>query len=73
MCDFCKQIGIGIPNWNFINPDETGMIPSGIKMEIRKCLNKPTLVFTNSANEYGAGALNILFCPMCGRKLVKDD
>lgn len=72
MCDFCKQIGIEMPNWDFINPDETGIIPSGIEIEIRKCLNKPALVFTNSANEYGAGVLNINYCPICGRKLVVE-
>ena len=25
MCDFCKNIGIGIPDWDFLTPDENGM------------------------------------------------
>lgn len=70
MCEFCKDIGIGLPNWNFLNEDNLAITPSGIKIEIRKIIDKPALVFTNSADEYGAGALSIAFCPICGRKLV---
>ena len=69
MCEFCKDIGIGLPNWNFLNEDNLAIIPSGIKIEIRKIIDKSALVFTNSANEYGSGAINIKFFPMCGRKL----
>lgn len=72
MCDFCKNIGIGIPDWDFLTPDENGRVPSGEKIEIRKIVDKYALVFTNSAGEYGTGALNISFCPMCGRKLVEE-
>ena len=72
MCDFCKNIGIGIPDWDFLTPDENGRTPSGDTIEIRKIADKHALVFTNSADEYGAGALNIAFCPMCGRKLVEE-
>lgn len=72
MCDFCKSIGAGIPDWDFITPDESERVPSGEKIEIRKIVDKHALVFTNSAGEYGAGALNIAFCPMCGRKLVEE-
>ena len=43
-----------------------------MKIEIRKVIDKTALVFTNSADEYGAGVLNILFCPVCGRKLVEN-
>ncbi len=73
MCEFCKNIGIGIPDWDFLTPDENGRIPSGVEIEIRKIADKRELVFTNSAGEYGAGALNINYCPICGRKLVEDD
>ena len=69
MCEFCKDIGIGLPNWNFLNEDNLAIIPSGIKIEIRKIIDKPALVFTNSADEYGAGSINIKFFPMCGREL----
>lgn len=47
-------------------------MPSGDAIEIRKIMNKNALVFTNSADEYGAGALNINYCPICGRKLVEE-
>ena len=69
MCEFCENIGIGLPNWNFIPDDDSETVPSGIEIEIRKISEHNTLVFTNSASEYGAGALNIRFCPMCGREL----
>ena len=69
MCDFCKNIGIGIPDWDFLTQDENGRTTSGDAIEIRKIVDKHALVFTNSADEYGAGALNISFCPMCGREL----
>ncbi len=72
MCDFCKNIGIGIPDWDFLTPDKNGRIPSGDAIEIRKIVDKHALVFTNSADEYDAGTLNIAFCPMCGRKLVEE-
>ena len=72
MCDFCKNIGIGIPDWDFLTPDENGRVPSGIKAELRKILDDRVIVFTNSAEEYGYGVLNIMFCPMCGRKLVEE-
>ena len=71
MCEFCENIGIGIPDWDFITPDKDGIIPSGYAIEIRKIADKHALVFTNSAGEYGAGAINIAFCPICGRKLVE--
>lgn len=71
MCNFCKNIGIGIPDWDFLTPDKNGRIPSGDAIEIRKIADKHALVFTNSAGEYGAGAINIAFCPICGRKLVE--
>ena len=69
MCEFCKDIGIGLPNWNFLPEDDDEIVPSGIKIEIIKIIDKPALVFTNSADEYGAGAINIKFCPICGREL----
>nr|DAN90365.1 MAG TPA: Rad50 zinc hook motif [Bacteriophage sp.] len=72
MCNFCKNIGIGIPDWDFLTPDENGRVPSGIKAELRKILDDGAIIFTNSAEEYGYGALNISFCPMCGRKLVEE-
>ena len=71
MCEFCENIGIGLPDWNFLPKDDAEIVPNGIKIEIRKVIDKTALVFTNSADEYGAGAINIRFCPMCGRKLVK--
>lgn len=70
MCEFCKNIGIGIPDWDFLTTDENGRTPSGVEIEIRKIVDKHALVFTNSAGEYGAGVANIAFCPICGRKLV---
>ena len=54
MCDLCKDIGIGIPDWDFLTPDKNGKVPSGNKIEIRKIVDKHALVFTNSADEYGA-------------------
>lgn len=72
MCDLCKDIGVGIPNWDFLTPDRNGRIPSSIEIEIRRCFDKYALVFTNSGDEYGAGALNIQFCPICGRRLVEE-
>lgn len=60
-----------MPDWDFLTPDESGRVPSGIKIEIRKVTGEHALVFTNSAGEYGAEAINIAFCPMCGRKLVE--
>lgn len=68
MCEFCKNIGIGIPKWDFCNEKSPNY--SGIAIEIRNITNNPSLVFTNSADEYGAGALSINYCPICGRKLV---
>lgn len=67
MCEFCENIGIGIPNWDFL--DETKPTYSGEAIEIRRVINNNALVYTNSADEYGYGALNINFCPICGRKL----
>lgn len=72
MCDLCKDIGIGIPNWGFLTPDKNEEVPSDIKIEIRKIVGNHALVFTNSAGEYEAGALIIAFCPICGRKLRED-
>ena len=71
MCEFCENIGIGLPDCNFLHEDDEEIVPDGMKIEIRKVIDKTALVFTNSADEYGAGAINIRFCPMCGRKLVK--
>lgn len=71
MCEFCNDIGIGLPNWNFLPNEDFDIVPSGVKIEIRKIIDHNALVFTNSADEYGAGALNINYCPMCGRKLVE--
>ena len=34
----------------------------------QKAVNETALVFTNSADEYGAGAVNIKFCRMGGRE-----
>lgn len=70
MCDLCKDIGIGVPNWDFLPEEDSDIVSSGIKIEIRKITDNNALVFTNSADEYGAGALSINYCPICGRKLV---
>lgn len=70
MCEFCKDIGIGLQDWDFLPKEDEDIVPSGDAIEIRKIMNKNALVFTNSANEYGVGALNINYCPICGRKLV---
>ena len=48
MCNFCKNIGIGIPDWDFLTPDENGRVPSGIKAELRKILDDGAIIFTNS-------------------------
>lgn len=72
MCEFCENISTGLPDWDFSPKDEEDSVPSGIAIKIAKIENKNALVFTNSANEYGAGALNINYCPMCDRKLVEE-
>ena len=72
MCDFCENIGIGIPCLNFSDQDEPNWIRSGEYIGIRQILNRKALVFTNSADEYGYGALDIIFCPICGRKLDEE-
>lgn len=72
MCEFCENIEIGLQNWNFLAGEDSDIVPSGIEIEIRKIMDHNALVFTNSANEYGAGALNINYCPICGRKLVEE-
>lgn len=72
MCKFCENIGIGLPDWNFLPEKDFDIVPSGNKIEIRKITDNNALVFTNSAGEYGAGALNINYCPICGRKLVEE-
>lgn len=72
MCEFCKNIKVGLPGWDFCPEDwdyKNNGCPSGDRIEICKILKHNALVFTNSANEYGPGALNINYCPMCGRKL----
>jgi hypothetical protein len=69
MCEFCKNIGIGLPDWDFLPGEDSDIVPSGMEIEIRKITDHNALVFTNSANEYGA--LNINYCPICGRKLVQ--
>jgi hypothetical protein len=56
----------------FLPKEDEDIVPSGDAIEIRKIMNKNALVFTNSADEYGAGALNINYCPICGRKLVEE-
>lgn len=69
-CDFCENIGIGIPDWTF-GDDELPTFKgyNGHATEIRIIANKPSLVFTNSANEYGFGYINIDYCPICGKKI----
>lgn len=62
-----------MPDWDFMPKDAEDIVPSGNAIEIRKIVDKHALVFTNSADEYDTGTLNIAFCPMCGRKLVKND
>ena len=62
-----------MPDWNFLPEDDEEIIPSGIEIEIRKIIDKTALVFINSADEYGAGAINIKFCPMCGRDLRSEE
>lgn len=70
MCEFCKNIGIGIPNYTFYDEElPTHKNFSGEFIELRKIANKIALVFSNSADEYGYGALDVNNCPMCGRKL----
>ena len=44
MCDFCKNIGIGIPDWDFLTPDKNGRIPSGDAIEIRMRNTEPQAV-----------------------------
>lgn len=66
MCKFCENIEIGLPDWNFLPEDDAEIVPNGIKIEIRKVIDKTALVFTNSANEYGSGALNINYFSIYG-------
>ena len=40
MCEFCENIGIGLPNWNFMPDDDSETVPSGIEIEIRKNIIK---------------------------------
>ena len=70
MCEFCKNIGIGMPKWDFCN--EKSLNYSVIAIEIRNITNNLGLVFTNSADEYGSGYIKINYCPMCGKKLRED-
>ena len=70
MCEFCENIGIGIPKWDFCN--EKSQNYSGVAIDIRNITNNMSLVFTNSADEYGFGYIKINYCPMCGRKLVEE-
>lgn len=70
MCEFCENIGIGIPKWDFCNEKSPNY--SGVAIEIRNITNNPSLVFTNSADEYGSGYIKINYCPICGRKLVQE-
>ena len=69
MCKFCENIGIGIPKWDFCNEKSPNY--SGVAIDIRNITNNTSLVFTNSADEYGFGYIKINYCPMCGRKLVE--
>lgn len=69
MCEFCENIGVGIPNLNFADSTARNWIKSGEYIGIREIINRKALVFTNSANEYGYGALDINYCPICGRDL----
>ena len=57
MCDFCKNIGIGIPKLDFCNEKSPNY--SGVAIDIRNITNNTSLVFTNSADEYGFGYIKI--------------
>lgn len=74
MCEYCKNIGIGIPNYTFCDEElPTHKNFSGEFIELRKIVDKIALVFSNSAEEYGYGALNVNYCPICGRKLTETE
>lgn len=69
-CCFCKNIKMGMPNWTFGDEElPTFKNADGIAIEIRQILENNSLVFTNSADEYGCGYININYCPICGRDL----
>lgn len=70
MCKFCKDIGIGIPKWDFCNENSPNY--SGIAIDICNIADNPSLAFTNSAGEYRSGYIKINYCPICGRKLVEQ-
>ena len=70
MCDFCENIGIFIPKWDLCN--EKTQNYSGVDIDIRYITNNMRLAFTNSDDEYGFGYIKINYCPICGRKLVKE-
>lgn len=53
-----------------VNQNVAGSIPA-LPVNYR-IVGKRALVFTNSAGEYGAGVVNITFCPICGRELVEE-
>lgn len=74
MCEFCENVGIGMPNYTF-GDDEvpTYKNSSGEFIELRKIADKFSLVFSNSADEYEYSVLNVNFCPMCGRKLKEEE
>lgn len=73
MCEFCKNIGIGVPNYTFGDEEvDTYKNSNGEFIELRKIAGKNCLVFSNSADEYGYGSLNVNNCPMCGRKLTEE-
>jgi hypothetical protein len=57
-CDFCKNIKAGLP-----------LIETDFYISIREIIGKNLLIFSNCGDNSGAGAFEINFCPMCGRKL----
>lgn len=74
MCEFCENIGIGIPNYQFADDEEPDYKnSSGEFIELRNIAGKYALVFSNSADEYGYGALYVNNCPICGRKLTETE
>ncbi len=79
MCDFCetkkflpmKQRGAGDATMaDEFNAWLGKEIVSGVQFE--ETDNGAFLSYDNSAREYGCGLLKIVYCPLCGRKLMEE-
>ena len=77
MCEFCE--GKQIPMTSVMNDGRfytmgfmLGHTPAGF-IQLEMIDGEPYISFDNSCGEYCAGAAEINYCPMCGRKLKGED